>query len=190
MSKVKSIFRHWIPLAAVATALCLFVYLAVQQSMRWGANDPQIQMAEDAAAALASGGTPESMLPAARVDISTSLASFMVIYDNTGKPLASSALLNGEMPVLPAGVFDYVRQKGEDRVSWQPQPGVRMAIVVVPISGGQAGFVMAGRSLREVEKRVDQLGQITLIAWLATLAGSLVVVALSETIFFDRKQNP
>jgi hypothetical protein len=101
MFKVRNIFRHWLPLAAVTTLLCGLVYLAVQQSLRQGANDPQIQMAEDAAAALAASTTPESVLPVAQVEIFTSLAPFMVIYDDTGGPLTSSGLLHGTIPLLP-----------------------------------------------------------------------------------------
>ena len=43
-------------------------------------------------------------------------------------------------------------RRGEDRLTWQPEPGVRSATVVVHYQGAQAGFVMAGRSLREVGK--------------------------------------
>jgi hypothetical protein len=183
MLKIKNILRHWLPLAAVTTMLCGLIYLAVQQSLRWGANDPQIQMAEDAAAALAAGGVPESVLPVSKVEISTSLAPFMVVYSNAGKPLDSSGILHGDTPLLPPGIFDYTRQNGEDRVSWQPEPGVRIAAVVVPYSGTQPGFVLVGRSLREVEKRESQVEQITGIAGLVTLAGSLVIVAGCELIF-------
>jgi hypothetical protein len=188
MSRIKNILRHWLPLAAVTTLLCGLVYLVVQQSLRWGANDPQIQMAEDGAADLAAGGTPESLLPVAQVEISNSLAPFMVIYKDTGEPLASSGLLHGTIPLLPSGVFDYTRQKGEDRVSWQPEPGVRIAAVVVAYNGTQPGFVLAGRSLREVEKRESQVEQITGIAWVVTLAGSLVVVAGCKLILGQK--NP
>jgi hypothetical protein len=186
MSKVNIILRHWLPLAVVTTLLCGLVYLVVQQSLRQGANDPQIQMAEDAAAALAAGGTPESMVPAGQVEISTSLAPFMVIYSDTGEPLASSGLLHGTIPLLPSGVFDYTRQNGEDRVSWQPESGVRIAAVVVAYGGAQPGFVLAGRSLREVEKRESQVEQITGIVWLVALAGSLVVVAGCELILGEK----
>jgi hypothetical protein len=185
--KGKNILRHWLPLAAITTLLCGLVYLAVQQSLRQGANDPQVQMAEDAAAALAAGGTPESVLPAAQVEISNSLAPFMVIYNDTGEPLVSSGLLHGAMPLLPAGVFAYTLQNSEDRVSWQPEPGIRVAAVVVAYGGAQPGFVLAGRSLREVEKRESQVRQMTGIAWLITLAGSLVVVAGCELVFAGKK---
>ena len=190
MSIYKNIIRHWLPLAVVITILCGLIYLAVQQSLRWGANDPQIQMAEDAAAALAAGGTPESVVPPGMLDVSSSLAPFMIIYNDSGKPLVSTgSLLNGETPLLPPGVFDYTRQKGEDRVIWQPQAGVRIAAVVVAHGGSLPGFVLVGRSLREVEKREDQMAQITGLALLAGLMGSLVVVAGCELILTDRKQG-
>jgi hypothetical protein len=188
MSKLKNILKYWLPLAAAITLLCGLIYLAVQQSLRWGANDPQIQMAEDTAAALSAGGSPQSLLPAARVEISTSLAPFMVIYNDKGEPLVSSGLLHGTVPLLPPGVFDYTRQNNEDRVSWQPEPGVRIAAVVVAYGGAQPGFVLAGRSLREVEIRESQIEQVTGIAWLVTLLVSLLVAAACEVIFTDRNR--
>jgi hypothetical protein len=187
MIKIKNILKYWLPLATVTTLLCGLIYLAVQQSLRWGANDPQIQMAEDAAAAMSVGQTPQSVLPATQVEISTSLASFMVIYNDKGEPLASSGILHGVVPLLPSGVFDYTRHNNEDRVSWQPEPGVRIAAVVVAYGGSQPGFILAGRSLREVEKRESQVEQLTGIAWLVTLVSSLVVVAACELIFVDKK---
>jgi hypothetical protein len=189
LSRIKNIIRHWLPLAVVTVLLCGLVYLAVQQSLRWGANDPQIQMAEDAAAALAAGGTPESVLPATQVDLSTSLAPFLVIYRYTGEPSASSGLLHGSVPLLPAGIFTYTRQNGEDRVSWQPEPGIRVAAVVVAYEGSQPGFVLAGRSLREVERRESQVEQISGLAMLVTLAGSLIAVGGCELILLDGKHT-
>jgi len=189
LSKLKNILRHWLPLVVVIVLLCGLVYLTVQQSLRMGANDPQIQMAEDAATTLAAGGTPVSILPTTQLDISNSLAPFLVVYSDAGEPLASSGLLNGAAPLLPAGVFDYTRLKGEDRVSWQPKSGVRVAAVVVAYGGSHPGFVLAGRSLREVEIRESQVEQITGIAMLVTLAGSLFVVVLSELIL-PEKQHP
>ncbi len=188
--KIRNIFRYWLPLAAVTTLLSGLVYLEVQQSLRWGANDPQIQMAEDAGAALTAGGTPASVLPDAQVEISGSLAPFMVIFNDSGEPLASSARLHGATPTLPSGIFDYTRQKGEDRVTWQPEAGVRIAAVVVAYDGTQPGFVLAGRSLREVEIRATQAEQITGIAWLVTLAVSLFVVTACELILGSRDQSP
>jgi hypothetical protein len=187
MSLVNRIIKHWLPLAAVVTLLCGLVMLAAQQSLRWGANDPQIQMAEDAAASLAAGGSPEAQLPVGQVEISTSLAPFMVIYNDAGQPLTSSGLLHGTVPTLPPGVLDYARRNHEDRVTWQPEPGVRVAAVVAAYDGSQPGFVLAGRSLREVEVRENQVYQMCGLAGLVTLGVSLVVVAGCELVLRERK---
>ena len=189
MNKGRSILRSWLPMAFIITAMCAVVYLVVQQVLRQGANDPQIQMAEDAATILAAGGSAESVLPTGKIELTRSITPFIVVFDGTGKPIASSALLNGEVPTLPAGVFDSVRQHGEDRITWQPQPGVRMAIVVVNSNTSGSGFVMAGRSLREVEKRVDQLSIETGILWILTILGSLVVISLSEIFLSPGKSS-
>ena len=64
-----------------------------------------------------------------------------------------------------------------------------MAAVVVSYGGSQPGFVLAGRSLREVEKRESQVEQITGIVWLVSLAVLLVVVAGSELVFAGMQAN-
>jgi hypothetical protein len=185
MRRIKIILRQWLPLAVVITAMSGLVYLAVQQALRQGANDPQIQLAEHTAAALARGGSAESVLPNTQVDLEQSIAPFVAVFDSTGTPLVSSGLLHGRMPAIPAGVFDWVRQHGEDRITWQPEPGVRQAIVVVSYAGSPSGFVMAGRSLREVERREDQALLEAGAAWLATMLGSLVVVVVGELCLSD-----
>jgi hypothetical protein len=179
MQTIFCIIKKWLPLAIATAGLCGLVYLTVQQSLRMGANDPQIQMAEDAASALAGGASVDSLAPSAKVDIATSLAPFLVVYDDSGKIVASSASLHGENPLIPQGVLDYTRQNGEDRVSWQPENGVRIAAVVVRYDNG---FVLAGRSLREVEKRESQTEQISVAAMLAIWVTTLIVVVLGELI--------
>jgi hypothetical protein len=189
MFAVKRIFRHWLPIAALATVACLLVFLAAQQVLRMNANDPQIQMVEDAAVVLAQGAKPESVLPAATVDVGNSLAPFMIVYDAAGNALASSGQLHGKTPALPDGVFAYTHQKGEDRVTWQPEANVRIAAVVTAFSGTQSGFVLAGRSLRESESRADQIESIAGLAWLASLVVTLAAVALSEVLLAEGKRS-
>jgi len=150
MKKMRNILRHWFPLAVVATAFCGLVYVAVQQELRQNANDPQIQMAQDTADALAGGAPLESVMPTAKIDVSRSLAPFLIVYNQQGEAMVSSGLLHGETPPLPPGVLDFASHNGEDRVTWQPEPGVRIAAVVVPVDRPDRSFVLAGRSLREV----------------------------------------
>ncbi len=180
MQILKNIVRYWLPLSVVITLLSGLVYGAGQQVLRWDANDPQIQMAEDAANALTNGQPLQSVVPAASIDIASSLAPYLVVFDDAGKPIASSGLLHGQSPALPSGIFDYVRQHGEDRITWQPEPGVRSATVISRVSGSRPGFVLAGRSLREVEQRESQLELIVGLGWLGTLFAALVAVSLCE----------
>jgi hypothetical protein len=182
MKRIGNIVRHWLPLALVIVAMSGLVYLVVQQTLRLGANQPQVQMAEDTAAAIVHGESPTAVVPAATVDIETSLAPFMIVWDDNGKVLASSAVLHGQAPDLPVGVLNDVRLHREDRVSWQPGPGVRIAAVVVRVNGEKPGFVLAGRSLREIEQLIDQISRIVIAAALVTLLVALILVSLLELV--------
>lgn len=182
MQTVKNILKSLFPLAVVITLLSGLLYASVQQVLRMNANDPQIQMAEDVASALTRGQPLDSVVPTSKVDIAQSLAPYIVVYDDSGRAIASSGFLHDQIPSLPSGVFDYVRQHGEDRITWQPEPGVRSATVVTSYGGSRPGFVLAGRSLREVENRVDQFGLLIGLGWLGTLFAALVAVSLSEIV--------
>lgn len=165
---------YWVTVFTVITIFTGLVYAAVQQDYRQTANDPQIQMAEDAAAQLSEGASIKSVIPAAKVDIARSLAPFVAVYDGNGKLLATNATENGQDISYPAGVFAYVKLYGEDRVTWQTQAGDRSATVVTSFSNkNQSGYVVAGRSLREVEKREAKLEQITALAWLVSILSVL-----------------
>jgi len=170
------IARSWIPLAFVATVLCGFVYGGIQQTYRNGADDPQLQMAADGAAALAAGATPASLVGTGEVNLRDGLAPFTVVYGQDKKPVAGNGRLDGALPIPPAGVLEAAAVSSRNRVTWQPRSGVRIATVVVPVADGR-GWVLAGRSLREAERRVEQLGWMAVAAWLVAVAGSLVLAS-------------
>ncbi|HEY5901891.1 MAG TPA: hypothetical protein VIU39_05015 [Anaerolineales bacterium] len=177
MNRMKNILRLWLPFAVVISAFCALAYAAVQQAYRQGANDPQIQMAEDAASALADGQAPADLMRASTVPVAKSLAPFMIIYDADGKVAASSAQLDGKTPSLPDGVLDSTRQLGENRITWQPRGGVRIASVIVSYPGG---YVLAGRNMREVEARESQTTLFAGLTWVLALLATLLVIALGE----------
>jgi hypothetical protein len=170
-------------LAGIATGIALALYAIPQQVLRNGGNDPQIQLATDAAARLEGGAAPSEAVPAGDVDMAHSLAPFVIAYDDQGRPLASQAKLNGAVPIPPAGVFESVRQHGEERVSWQPilgkTRGVRIAAIVERVGGAHPGFVLAGRSLREVESRIEQVREMAGLTWL----GMLTLIALGIAVY-------
>ena len=170
----------WVVVVAMATIFCGLVYAAVQQDMRQGANDPQIQMAEDTAEKLSRGADARSIFSASeRVDMRKGLAPFVIVYDGAGSPLDGYGILDGKIPSPPKGVFEYARAHGENRLTWEPVRSVRMAIVVARFSSGNSsGFVLAGRSLREVEKRERQLELEVAAAWIVcmmVIAGGFLV---------------
>ena len=144
----------WLPLAALTLVLSVTIYAAVQQVERSSANDPQIQMATDAANALNDGAAPSSLVSAAQIDIARSYAPYLVIYDANEQILASSATVGGQALVPPSGVFSVARSSGMDLITWTPAPGVRSAIAVVPYANG---YVVAGRSLKLIEDRESNL---------------------------------
>ncbi len=163
-------------LAGIATVLALFLYAIPQQVLRQGANDPQLQLAGDLAARLEQGVAPADAVPPGQVDLARSLAPFVIVYDDRGVPIASQAQLNGKPPSPPQGVFNYVRSHGEDTISWKPvlggAHGLRIAAViqrVQHVGTGGAGFVLAGRSLAEVQARIDQVASMARLAWIAML---------------------
>ncbi len=168
-------------MAAVITILCGMLYVVVQQAYRHGADDPQIQIAEDAARRLNDGALPIDVLEGGTVDISRSLAPFMIILDKSNEVVASTARLNGGSPTPPVGVATYTRTHTENRITWQPQSGVRLATVSVaaPTTGH---VVMVGRNVREIESRIDDVTQLVTFGWLVSLALSASIVYVGHLV--------
>lgn len=92
-------------------------------------------------------------------------------------------MLDGKIPVLPAGVLDYTRAQGSNIVTWQPRREVRSAIVILPFHSSISGFVVAGRSLRLVEEREGILIRHIAIGWIVSLILMLIVVGIAQVIF-------
>ena len=163
--------------AAAVTIATMYVYAAVQQTYRSGANDPQVQLAGDTAAALRAGVQPPVAIPPGTVDLTSSLASFVIVYDAANRPLAGSGSLEGSVPVPPAGVLALARQHGWHSITWMPRRRVRIAAVLRGVDDGSGRVVLAGRSLREVEERESRLLVMTALAW-----AGLLVTGIAATI--------
>jgi hypothetical protein len=184
--KIKRIMKRWLVTAAVSAVLCLLVYASTQQVLRQSANDPQIQMAEDAASLLSNGAEIAKIVPATNIDISKSLSPFIIVYNNSGNPIASGGTLHERTPVPPSGVFEHARMNGENRLTWQPESGVRIASVIVSCGGNNPGFVLAGRSLRETEVRESQMLSLSGISFVVILVISFGLIAVSELFLPDK----
>ena len=189
-----NIFRQWLPIGIVITMLSGAIFCTAQQIDRQNANDPQVALSLELANrldVLADLGDDEAAkievlgpkmideLTPTYVEISTSLLPYLAIFDDQGNLISSNATLKGEVFHLPSGVFDYTRSHAIDKVTWQPEPAVRQAIVVRRFQGQTtAGFVLAGRSLNEVETRISMLMENVAIGWVAMMVVSFGAVAL------------
>jgi hypothetical protein len=180
MSLFTRAFPKWLPIAVAVTLVLVISYTFVQQSYRQGANDPQIMMARDVAAAVGDGTPASQLVSTGTVDPSKSLAPFIIVLDADGKVVVSSMALGATTPLPPAGVLATAKATGENRVTWQPRPDARIAAVVVPVKRGPGGYVVAGRSLQVVEVREDQLTQLAGLGWIGTLVLTLLAVVLVD----------
>jgi hypothetical protein len=163
------------------------MYAVAQQVLRMGANDPQVQKARDVALAMSRGELAASVIPLNTVEVSESMSPFLTIFDQFGKVIGSSVTLRNKVPVPPMGVFEYAKAYGENRFTWQPESGVRIATVINSFSGDQNGFVLVGRSLTEVEGRVNNIGKIILMAWIVSILGIMAAGFCKEKIHTRRR---
>ncbi len=176
----KRLLLLWLPFVIVSTVLCGLVYLSVQQNYRMSANDPQIQIAEDIATGFQTGMTsPQAFVSPYKIDMANSLGTFVMIFDKNRNNVASNVQVDGKTPSLPKGVFDYVDKRGENRFTWQPKPGVRSAVVVVSYKDQkEQGYILVGRSMREVEIREENLTKMIFVFWLVSLIGTYIPLFL------------
>ena len=170
--------HYWIPLAVLITGMCALVYGAVQQDERQRANDPQIEISENIATYLKTGQDPAALNLGQPIDISKSLSPFVMVFDASGKLAISSAQLDGKNPDLPQGVLDAAKNKGQNRLTWMPGEDARAATITTYYKDKTEGYVLAGRSLREVEKRERWLHLQVSIAWLVTMVSTFFAVLI------------
>jgi hypothetical protein len=168
-----------LPLAFMATVIFLGMAGISQQIIRQGANDPQIQVTQDAANTLEVGDV-FAFDQSQKIDISKSLATFMGIFGENGQIISSNFNLDGKSVIPPKGVFDYAKDKGENRVTWQPEKGVRIALVVKHFDGKNPGFVISGRSMQETEKRSDNIANLVFIGWILSMISSYILILVIE----------
>lgn len=151
--------------AVVVTILFGTIYVVAQQLDRLSANDAPLRLASQVAAELREGqSTTVDAQP--HVDLSRSLAVFVVVEDAQGVSSAGSGFLDGSLVSLPTGVLASAGQSGEDNVTWQPRSGLRFATVTLRV-GDQ--FVSAGQSLEPSESRDGTFQLLVGVGWLLAM---------------------
>jgi hypothetical protein len=111
----------WLVGLVVVTLLIGSVYACLQQLGR--------QADDDVPAGLAlsqlDSPDPRVLTGVTPVDLARGPETFVNVYRGDGTPLTGTGTLVGSVPRLPQGVIDLALQTGQDRVTWQPQQGVR-----------------------------------------------------------------
>jgi len=156
----------------------LFISVFNQQVLRRGADRQPAQVVEQVSTRLAEGTPATSLLDNSTQEIANpgwlhGSSTFAALYDADGKPIAASATLHGELPQPPRGIFNVIRQHGEHKVTWQPQPGIRVALTGRPAPGG--GFVLAGQSLLPSESREAAFRRWMLVLWFAMIVACVFI---------------
>lgn len=186
LNNVLSNFRTtvvFLLLVALVTIIFGTIYATVQQTYRMGANDPQVEVTDQVANIIKQDIPLDAILgESEQVDMNSSLGLFVMIFDKDKKLVAGSAQLDGQTPTPPEGTFDKAKKKGDNRFTWQPKDGVRVAAVLKAVD--DKGYVLAGRSLREVESRVHSLTLTIIISWAIS-----VLLALLLSFAFKPRQS-
>lgn len=169
--------------ALFVTALAVVLSVSHQQGWRMGADRKPAALVATVQSRLDHGDAPESILAGPREEIATanwlrSTHPFAVVYDASGSPLAGDATYHGSLPQPPHGIFIYLREHGSHKVTWQPAPGVRIALVGKHLPDGR--FILAGQSLLRSEDRTSRFDGHLLRVWVGMIAAILVVTVLSR----------
>jgi hypothetical protein len=103
---------------------------------------------------------------------------FVTFYDASGHALDGGAVLHGALLQPPHGIFDTIRARGEYKVTWQPEPGIRIALTGRPMPDG--GFVIAGQSLIPGEARTARLNRLLRWMWLFAMLACAFLALTSK----------
>jgi hypothetical protein len=169
----------WLAATIIVTLIFGSVYLTLQQFGRHSAN------AAPAAAAAAQvqqmGSEPAS---GPRLELTPDSGVFVIVFGEDNKPISTTVSLHGAPPDIPAGVLETAKTVGSDAVTWQPEPGLRMAVVARQAPGG---VVVAGQSLTPFEDS-DRMSQLFLAAgWVGSMA--VLAGAYTATVLARRRQG-
>jgi hypothetical protein len=159
-------FIMWLTAAIIVTLIFGSLYLTLQRLGRSSAN------AAPAAAVATQAQMIDSDPPAApRLELTPDSAVFVLVYGEDDKPVSGTVTLHGSLPVIPSGVLRTARTAGTDTVTWQPERGLRMAVVARSVAGK---VVVGGQSLTPFEERDNMVLLFLGFSW---LAGMVVLAA-------------
>jgi len=165
------------------TFLLLTVSVGYQQVLRRQADKLPVALVDYSVARIAQGADPAHLFAGNNREISSSQwlnsSNFIDgLYNHAGEPVVANATLHGALPHPPAGIFLTARARGRFKVTWQPEPKIRVALTIRPLPDGN--FVLAGQSLIPSESREFHFDVFIRWLWLAMSGITLAVFLLSR----------
>jgi hypothetical protein len=142
-----------------------------------------VQTAEDTVALLQKGVSPENLTTDRSVDIRTSIAPFVIVYDKDGKVVTGNGTLSGQVPTPPHGVFENIGFWHWGH-SWQPDTDVRVDVAIIPYTSTySSGYVLGGRNMHLMEDHILHIGLLVLQAWIVLLIATFLAKAFAQSLF-------
>jgi len=151
-------------LVILVTIIFGTMYVLLQQYGRSSANDQPMALAQSVADEFKNASN-QSTLPLGKLDITTSLQPFVIIYNKTYKPVAGTGYLDGKLPVIDKGVLQNTKTDSYHKVTWEPKSGTRIATVVVKVGDY---YILGGQSLKPTEDRDSQMFKLVALGWLVS----------------------
>lgn len=173
----------FVTLVLLITVIFGAIFGTGQQVLRGDSDYPQVEVVQQVQGIIEQGVPLDVIVNSEEaINLEESMSLFVMIFDKDKNLVSSSAKIGEQSPTPPSESFDIAKSKGENKFTWQPQDGVRLAAVLKPV--GDKAFVLAGKSLKETDKRVQTLGVFTLIGWAVS-----IVLALLLTLAIKPKQS-
>lgn len=165
-------FRVWLTIIGVFTIIIGGSYTMVQQSTRLSANDQPIALAQQ----IKSSGI--QAIPTHITDTAFDSNVFAIVINDKYQVTGSSATLDGVTPVPPKGVLDFALSHLQNKITWQPKPGVRIAAYILTTfnNDGVPTYIVTGQSLKPYEDRINTYGSLALFAWITSFIWTSMVL--------------
>lgn len=171
----------FLTLVVIISIVFVTICYTARGVMRQSANDPQVEVTDQVASIIRQGAPLDQIISAAeQVDLGDSQALFVMIFDKDKKLVGTSATLNGQPISIPDEAFDRAKAGSDYRFTREPQQGSRFALVVKAVD--DSGYVVAGRSLAEMEKRATNLYQPLWIGWVLSVLAALFLASLMRPL--------
>ena len=153
----------------LVSGILLTVYVAVQQCYRRSANDPQTEIAGHILAKINDNSVIQKYLPRDTVEISEDPGVFVELLDSNRRPVYSTGFLYGRYPEIPSGALQYAQKFHVNKITWQPNSQVRIALVIQSTDSPEIGYIISGRSLKTTEIREAALSLLVLVSWILSV---------------------